>query len=327
MREYGGYLPLEICQGHELYRGEDVVSLNCGRNAIVYAALAEKYSKLYIPLWTCESIQKSLDQYGIYYETYHIDGEFMPIDVTLEENESILWTNYFGLIDGQKIEALIRKYHNNVIIDNTQAFFAKPHMAVYNIYSCRKFVGVSDGAYIVKKNIKKINLAQDNSYQRVGYLLKSIECGTNGSYMDYKEAERSFDNLEVMKMSKITSYILGGVDYEYIKEKRRENYLTLYNEFYKINELDLPMLDDMVPMVYPLLVVNEKLREELVSMKIWIPQWWKYILEKYCPVFFEQRLCHYLFPLPIDQRYSSTDMKQIAHIVKSCIKMPNYCGK
>lgn len=106
MREYGGYLPLEICQGHELYRGEDVVSLNCGRNAIVYAALAEKYSKLYIPLWTCESIQKSLDQYGIYYETYHIDSEFMPIDVTLEENESILWTNYFGLIDGQKIEAL-----------------------------------------------------------------------------------------------------------------------------------------------------------------------------------------------------------------------------
>ena len=40
-REFGGYLPLELPHGQELYTGAGVLRLNCGRNAIV-AALRKK---------------------------------------------------------------------------------------------------------------------------------------------------------------------------------------------------------------------------------------------------------------------------------------------
>ena len=36
-REFGGYLPLELPHGQELYTGAGVLRLNCGRNAIVAA--------------------------------------------------------------------------------------------------------------------------------------------------------------------------------------------------------------------------------------------------------------------------------------------------
>ena len=43
-REFGGYLPLELPHGQELYTGAGVLRLNCGRNAIV-AALRDAGAK------------------------------------------------------------------------------------------------------------------------------------------------------------------------------------------------------------------------------------------------------------------------------------------
>ena len=39
VKEYGGYLPLELSKGRPYYTGEDVIALNAGRYAITYACL------------------------------------------------------------------------------------------------------------------------------------------------------------------------------------------------------------------------------------------------------------------------------------------------
>ena len=44
-REFGGYLPLELPHGQELYTGAGVLRLNCGRNAIVAAPCATRAQK------------------------------------------------------------------------------------------------------------------------------------------------------------------------------------------------------------------------------------------------------------------------------------------
>ena len=41
----------------------------------------------------------------------------------------------------------------NLIIDNAQAFFAKPLLGIDTFYSPRKFVGVSDGGILATKKI------------------------------------------------------------------------------------------------------------------------------------------------------------------------------
>lgn len=35
-----------------------------------------------------------------------------------------------------------------IILDNTQSFFQKPISGIDTIYSCRKYFGVPDGAYL-----------------------------------------------------------------------------------------------------------------------------------------------------------------------------------
>ena len=64
-------------------------------------------------------------------------------------DEFILWTNYYGNARDNEIKNVSEKYPN-LIIDNCHAFFSKPIEGKFNCYSTRKFFGVSDGGYLVK---------------------------------------------------------------------------------------------------------------------------------------------------------------------------------
>ena len=55
-REFGGYLPLELPHGQELYTGAGVLRLNCGRNAIVAALRDAGAKKVYLPYYNCNTV-------------------------------------------------------------------------------------------------------------------------------------------------------------------------------------------------------------------------------------------------------------------------------
>ena len=306
-KEYGGYLPLELQHGNEYYKGENVISLNCARYAIVYAIQDAEYKKIYIPHYMCESIQQTLFRERIAYETYHIDEQFFPLNVKLQKGECILYPNYFGIFSECHIRKIVSQF-KNVILDNTQAFFSKPFMEVYNVYSCRKFFGVTDGAYLIKAGIKQRELQRDESAGRASHLLISMEQGTNAAYAQSLISENQISQSPMCEMSRLTHYILDGIDYQQVVQKRQRNYDSIVAWLQKKGFLNVKRPSECVPMIYPLYCSNVNARKILLENHVYVPQWWKYLLNSAETSRFERKLSVGVLPLPIDQRYDEKDM-------------------
>lgn len=317
--EYGGYLPFEFKNGNEYYQGKEVVALNCARNAIVYAVRDAQYDRIWIPFYMCESVRQTLERYGIRYAVYHMNEKLEPIDVCMDLSDCILYPHFFGIFTQEKIDAVIERYQQ-VILDNTQAFFAKPDDRVYNVYSCRKFFGVSDGAYVVKKGIKHIAYPKDYSGDRMIHLFKSIEKGTNAAYKDSLRAEEMLSEAPVMEMSVLTHKILQSTDYEGAVKRRRENFLTVNEKMKEWGIMDIQLPEENVPMVYPFFCRHKDARRILIDNKIYIPQWWKYLLDYPEINEVERELSDYLLPLPIDQRYDREDILRMLSIIRQEFK-------
>lgn len=318
MKEFGGYMPLELNRGSEYYNytSADMLRLNNGRAAIITAVKDGEFNKVYLPLYLCYSVTTALANAGINFEYYNIDNNFLPININIKDDEVLLWPNYYGVQSYNHIDNLVRRY-KNLIIDNTQAFFSEPILSVYNIYSCRKFFGVSDGAYLIHNNLKKQDLYDSKSYSTSMYLSKSIECGTNAAYSESLENEKRVEEEAVSNMSLLTRRLMSSIDYKGCILKRNQNYSILQKYLDKYNMLKLQ--DNInAPMVYPLLLEND-FRQNLVSKRIFVSQWWKWIINLDIANEWEQLLAKNLLPLPIDQRYSCEDMEQLAKLILDII--------
>jgi hypothetical protein len=211
-----------------------------------------------------------------------------------------------------------------VIFDNTQAFFANPIMCenIYNVYSPRKFFGVADGAYLIcEKSIDLVKYMVDVSNQNAGYLFNAIEKGTNGAYGEYLANEERISGSGPLRMSKLIKHLLSGIDYLKIRERRRINFSIMNDAFEKVNCIG--HIDATCePMVYPLMVEHnaDNIREKLIEKKIYVPQWWKCVIEDNESNEFERKLSKNLMPLPIDQRYMSDDIWNLVNIVMDIIR-------
>lgn len=319
LKEYGGYLSIELPIHEELYsdcKYRGIQRLNSGRSAIKYALndfFQGEKGTVWLPYYMCPSVRESLSEYNI--RLYHLDESFLPTEIDNKDNDIIIWANYFGIQRFEKVENLLERF-NNIIFDNTQAFFQKPIENQYNIYSCRKFFGVADGAYVVKQNLKKEKMEKDISFTTSNFLLKAIETGTNGAYHDsIINEERLEMSNSVLEMSDLTRRILCSIDYEKIAAIRRDNFRRLHQRLHHCNKYSFDYNDIDVPMVYPFVYEKNNLRENLLKSKIYIPQWWKYLLSDEKANEFEKMLSQYLLPLPIDQRYRESDMDVIADII------------
>lgn len=314
MREFGGYLPIELNNNNEFYYGSNVTRYNSARSALISVIRNQGYKKIFIPVYMCESVRKALDANGIDYNYYNINIDLTPdIDVTSSDS-AIMITNYFGLM--KYGSDLVDKY-KNVIFDNTQAFFAEPVENAFNIYSCRKFFGVCDGAYLVGTSYDEPDRYQP---RHSGYLLDSITFSTNQGYRESLENEKQIENDGVKGMSVLSQKILINTDYGSVKKIRRENYSILEKNLSDINEYKGDYIyNNCVPMIYPLLIRDEDLRRKMVDHKIFVPQWWKYILDEDNANEIERDLSEFLLPLPIDQRYGGDDMCQLAATIRKLI--------
>lgn len=318
-KEFGGYLPLELPDGKEYidrYAGVQVLRLNCGRNAIAAALLGVKAKKVYIPHYNCDVVRETVEKYEIPFEKYLLDDKMQPSGVTLDEQEWLLYPNYFGALTESEAEAIADRF-GRVIFDNTQAFFAPPvrRAGCFNVYSPRKFIGLIDGAYLIWDNDVRIDdsiYRQDVSWERGAFLLKSQELGTNAAYQDNMQSKTQLGD-EILRMSVLTRKMLSGADYDRIRCARRRNLSVLKKHLDPVNQLPFSVDGDL--MNYPLYIENDALRAKLVSQKIYVPQWWKYVIPLTPADSVENRLSRWLLPLPIDQRYSEADMETLAEMV------------
>jgi len=314
MDAIGGYFSLELPLREEYHK--DAIRLNTGRNCLEYILRVRGYKKVYVPYYTCEAVMEPINKLGIPYEFYHIDVHFEIRDrFTLKEGEALLYTNYFGLKQ-RYVEHLAEKTGSHLIVDNTQAFYAKPIQGIDTFYTCRKFFGVPDGAYLYCDKELNVEIGQDYSYDRVAHLVKRIDLSAEDGFKDFRRVDDGLDNQPIRRMSKLTQRIMQSIDYEAAAKKRRENYQMLHEVLGKENNLELPLDDNAVPMVYPYLVPVEGLREKLIENKVFVARYWPNVLEWTKDKEFEYLLAYQLQPLPIDQRYGNEDMDRIIEIVK-----------
>ena len=162
MREIGSFIELELPKGQELYK-DDVARLNTGRAAIWHAFRLTGAKAIWLPYYQCETVRDFLTRKNCLIKYYHIDNGFNPIDIDQEPDDAVVLVNYYGIMSNDRMKELSSNYQN-VIIDNSQAFFCQPIENVYNVYSARKFVGVADGSYVVGKDAARFYEEYEQGY-------------------------------------------------------------------------------------------------------------------------------------------------------------------
>ena len=254
MKSIGGYFELELPQKAEYHKA--AIALNIGRNALEYILRVRGYKRVYLPYYSCEVLLEPFNKLDVEYSFYHINGSLeLDKPVTLNDDDALLYINYFGLKQDY-ISQLASIYGKQLIVDNTQTFYAEPLDGIDTFYSCRKFFGVPDGAYLYCDKRLDVELEQDRSWERMTHLLKRIDVSAEEAYADFRAESENLKNNPIRQMSSLTHRIMASIDYPVVAARRRDNYKLLDEALRGINGSALSLADDAVPMVYPFLTAD-----------------------------------------------------------------------
>lgn len=308
--EIGGYLEFETFYGPEYHIG--AIRLNSGRNCLAYLIEARKIQNIALPYLICSSVIDICKKYNVKIEFYHISEDFRPV---LKENFSddlfVYVVNYYGQLSNEYIQQLAGEYRN-IIIDNAQAFFQNPVPGIDTLYTCRKFFGVPDGAYLYTDAILEYTLQQDVSYHRMQHLLGRFEENASSHYEEFKRNENVIEQIPLRVMSKLTVNILKAIDYSRVKGVREANFNYLNEAIGDKNELKLhnPVGSFSFPFYFN---EGDKLRQKLQEDGMYIPRLWPNVLIDCRKESLEYQLALNILPLSCDQRYSIQNLSIVVN--------------
>ncbi len=311
----GGYFELEPARGCGLH--PQAAALNSGRHSLEYILRRRgNVVRVYLPYYTCSVILHPLERLGIPYSYYHVDEQLRPVNLPeLNEGELVIGTNYFG-IGGAMLRDMAARFGNRLLVDNAQALYDPPMEGIGTFYSPRKFFGVPDGGYAYCTADAALELPQDCSWQLMQHLLQRVDEGPESGYAAFRQNSETLAQKPLMRMSRLTQRLLGGIDYSGAAEARRVNYTALHRVLGNSNKLHADLPAEAVPMVYPYWVGNgAQLRQRLIANRVFVATYWPNVLEWSAPGTLEHELATNLLALPIDQRYGAADMQRILSIL------------
>ena len=89
MNPIGGYFSLELTVKECCH--PNALALNTGRNCLEYVLRCRKYSKVFIPYYTCGVVMEPFHKLGVAYEYYHINQQLeLAEEITLNGDEALL---------------------------------------------------------------------------------------------------------------------------------------------------------------------------------------------------------------------------------------------
>lgn len=313
MREIGGYMGLEDFRGEEYY--SDLTRVNLGRTALLWLLEARGYRKLLLPFYLCSSVTESCRKAGISLEFYRISRDLSPIlSRQLQEGEALYLVNYYGQLTDQKILEY-QKAYGRIIVDHTHSFYQRPLPGVDTLYSCRKFFGVSDGAYL-STDARLPQKERDISMDHMAHVLGRYETDAGSWYQAMLDNARSYETAPILTMSRLTENLMRAVDYPRVKAARERNYRTL-KELLPCSHPCQRTVPE-APFAYPYYHKDGiRLRSFLAGRKIFVPTNWSNVLRDMPPDSLEYDLAANVLPLPCDQRYGQEDMESIAESIRA----------
>jgi len=323
--EIGGYFGLELPDYGNPF--PDSLKFQSSRAALRAVLEATAIKKIILPVYICESVAQAAIDSGVVVERYRLDDSLYPeyLPNPIPKESVLLYVNYFGLC-GRNVERISKTApKKQLIIDNSQALFSKPTDALATIYSIRKFIGVPDGGMLVSNGVS-INIPEDEdtgSITRMRHILLRIAYSACTGFPSYIESEKTLVNTKPLKMSRLTKRLLSSIDLGAVKERRKENFKELSLHLDKFNKFKWDIDADVVPLCYPLLVEKnvDELKEELIDKGIFIPTYWPDIKLKDTYDSLEYRLSNCCLFVPCDQRYTTSQMKELAIVISAGLKI------
>lgn len=315
LKEIGGFIELDTYKLPMLHA--DAIPLNCGRNALAYVIRARKIQKIRVPYFICDSVIQACQREGVAISYYHIDRNLKPAEFSLAEDEWMYLVNYYGQLSNEEIKEYKEKFER-VIVDQAQSYFQMPIEKTDTLYSCRKYFGVADGAFLYTDVILNEKILTDESYDRMRFLLGRYERNASEFYEEYKINNHFFNNEPIKQMSKLTNNLLHGIDYDYSCDIRKSNFAYLHCRLGTKNLINIKRTGTFM---YPFMVENGPLvRQKLINKKIYIPLLWPSVFELSDMDSVEYKLANNILPLPCDQRYGEKDMETLLKEIARCMR-------
>lgn len=307
MKSIGGYFELELRKGD--FPHSDGILVNSGSHALQFIVRQLGIRQIFIPAYTCSVVPAALRAVDCTPIEYDIAPDLRPAR-DFPSDAFILYNNYFGVCDIQ-VQELAASYAN-LIVDNAQAFYANPCGAA-SFYSPRKFFGVPDGGIACFRAGTPIvptdAIPSSVSFSRCTHLLKRIDLGAQAAYPDFRNNDDYIVKSSMAMMSPLTRAILENVDYDYVAERRRNNFNMLHSRLAVTNLLQLELGNVSIPLVYPYLVKDGcKLKQSLIENDIFCPTYWPNLETDSQTV---ANLASSLVCVPIDQRYGVSEMNYV----------------
>lgn len=313
-KEIGGYFEMETMQGQEYY--PDLYRVNLGRTALLWLLEARGYKKILLPGFLCESVPDAVKRTDVKIETYSLDPELRVLlpEKKLDPDTCLYLVSYYGQLTDEAI-LKYRDIYGTIIVDHTHAFYQKPLKGVDTLYSCRKFWGVSDGAYLATDASLSMDKPQDCSGGRLKHILGRYEENAGKYYQSMLKNASGYEEMEIRLMSPLTENLLRGIDYAGAKKTRENNYRILSEQLASENVFTRTVPEG--PFAYPFYhKKGTELRRWLAERKIFVPTYWKNILET-CPGnSLEYDWAANVLPLPCDQRYGKEEMEFICASIR-----------
>ncbi len=310
--EIGGYIELDTYTGKPPHEG--AVALNYARNALTYLIEAYRIRRIWIPKFLCATVADACRKAEIQIMYYSIGQDLRPVMTEKPTDGDWLYlVNYYGQIGNEEI-AVIHKQYPRLIVDNVQAFFQDPVPGVPTLYTCRKFFGVPDGAYLYTDVRLNRELPEDRSADRMRHLLGRYEDGARAHYGEYSACETCAEDIPLRQMSPLTQNLMRALDLSGSRRKREENFAFLQEAFAERNKLQLSAPTG--PFMYPLWLENGgELRKYLQERDIFIPTLWPDVFDLCESTDLEYNLAQDILPLPVDQRYGPKEMEYMVSLI------------
>lgn len=321
MREIGGYLELENRCG-EILHGE-AIALNCGRNCLAYLAELRGIRRIWLPDFLCGSVRGVCEREGIETLVYRVGMNLKPAyGFEFGDEDWLYLVDYYGTLEGSDVGRALELFGGRVVVDEAQGYFRNPWKDADTLYTCRKFFGVVDGAFLATKDDTRLGreLSRDESRERMGFVLGRVERPASEFYAKSKANNSSFALEPVKRMSLLTERLLSCIDYERAKRKREENWRIL-DEVLGDGNLLWESTGRRVPegpYMYPYMVGEpDGVREALAQKGVYVPVLWP-DAEHDASGSLAQDLSRRILPLPIDQRYGEEEMLRVVEVLRKC---------
>ncbi len=345
---------LKESRGHSFilsYHSYNPIFCPNGRSALY---LALKLSKLsagdtaLLPSYLCPSIVNVFKRFRLNLKFYRVfenlEIDFNNLMAMTAKAKVMLIIHYFGL--PQPIEKIIRFCKEKKILlieDCAQALFSKSGerylgtFGDYGFFSLRKSLALPDGGMlIVSDRIVKPNLTdsytQDNGdahfFNIFSLLIKYMEVklgitprtfikrsvNIRKRYIEH-DSRRKIDIKN--GISRLSSKLLGRTEENEIVEKRRNNYIYLYENLKGFTNLKIyyPFLPDgSCPLCFPVLTSNrDRIRIELLKRGIDLRAFWDILPDEIsaldCPV--SHKVAEEILLLPVHQNLQKKHLDYI----------------